>query len=1070
MKLYATLIEPHATNPEQRNRELVLNYVLLGLIFLTSLEFTDSLFGFLVLGQHYIVYRLVGIASLLVALGILYWFARQRQQIRLTALILVIALFSLVSIVILEWGVLTPTGILLFGLVIVMAGILLGSRYALYSALLSTVALVVLEYLKAQQLVTPNLMWMQRPSSLSDVVGFSTIYAVMALILWLYNVQMERSLERARASEAALSRQKDSLARTVRERTRELEAAQLEKFQQIYRFAELGRISSALFHDLANHLTSVSLDIEGLGSSQKSVLLDRVQEDIGYIDDVVQRVRLQLRGQGSIERFKIVDEINKVTKILRSKLVQARINLTITAPAKPIYFNGDIIPFRQIITNLISNAIDAYTSSTSSKPKVIAVDVGIAGNQIIISVTDWGVGIKPISLGQIFQPFYSSKMDGTGIGLFIVKQIVENDLKGTIVASSSPKNGTNFTVTIPRLHEKALNYLQSQQKCDGSFVSSSSHTTNPWEPEYHYSTTFVPALILNCLAGSSAQDITKPLAEFILSQKSPNWSFNYWRRASKEMSQFPYPDDLDDTFCALIGLYKTYPLLIGGGELAKIVHLLLTTETKVGGPYKTWLANPESPLPWHNVDIGVNANIAYFLQLTGSNNPILEQYLGKAIMNDDFKSDYYPSPFPVWYYLARICPNTCREKLRTTILKSLTPKSNSLELALAINALYELGATPSHITPLVSKLAEQQQADGSWPAAAFCRDPSRGGREYFHGSSALTTAFAIEALIQNQQSNRLATHRQRTNYGNQILESITRQANQDFSTLQADLQHHAKTILNKTLGQDDTHDITLLPYWFAQSLRETITFDKDLFINLGLANLYGWMAYTIYDDFLDDAGMPVQLPAANVFQRLSLDYFTQALPNNQSFRTEVRQTFLTMDGADTWEIANCRNVDTLPNYSDLGTLADRSLGHTLSPLAVLLQTGRKLDDPDVIATRQALRHYLIARQINDDAHDWQEDLSNRQVSYAVTQVLHDQKGYPQNDARHTFWHRSLPTLCDVILQQTAMGKLQLNKTRIFKPSNVVSKLLSGIEESARATRNEQIKTIQFLNGFDEIIK
>lgn len=454
MKLYATLIEPHATNPEQRNRELVLNYVLLGLIVLTSLEFTDSLFGFVALGQHYLVYRLVGIFSLLAALGILYWFARQRQQYRLSAAIIIVALFGLVSTVIIEWGVLTPTGILLFGLVIVMAGILLGSRYALYSALLSTVILVVLEYLKAQKLVTPNLMWMQRPSSLSDVIGFSTIYAVIALILWLYNVQLERSLERARASGAALSRQKDSLARTVRERTRELEAAQLEKFQQIYRFAELGRISSALFHDLANHLTSVSLDIEGLGSSQKSVLLDRVQEDIGYIDDVVQRVRLQLRGQGSIERFKIVDEINKVTKILRSKVVQAHINLTITAPTKPIYFKGDIIPFRQIITNLINNAIDAYASSTSSKPKVIAVDVGIAGNQIIISVTDWGVGIKPISLGQIFQPFYSSKMDGTGIGLFIVKQIVENDLKGTIVASSSSKNGTNFTVTIPRFHGK----------------------------------------------------------------------------------------------------------------------------------------------------------------------------------------------------------------------------------------------------------------------------------------------------------------------------------------------------------------------------------------------------------------------------------------------------------------------------------------------------------------------------------------------------------------------------------------------------------------------------------------
>ena len=284
---------------------------------------------------------------------------------------------------------------------------------------------------------------------MSDIMGFSVIYAVMALVLWLYNQQMERSLARAQASETALSRQKDLLEETVKERTRQLEVAQLERLQQVYRFAELGRISSALFHDLANHLTAVSLDIEGLGTQQQSTLLNRVQHDINYVDDVVQRVRLQLRGQGSIERFEVAREIKKVAKILSYKMVQSGLRFELQAPRQPLYFKGDVVPFRQIISNLISNAIDASGVANKHRKPVIRVTVSSDKKSILIVVTDWGVGIKPAQIDKIFEPFYSSKTDGTGIGLFIVKQIVENDLHGSLRVASSPQTGTSFSVSIP---------------------------------------------------------------------------------------------------------------------------------------------------------------------------------------------------------------------------------------------------------------------------------------------------------------------------------------------------------------------------------------------------------------------------------------------------------------------------------------------------------------------------------------------------------------------------------------------------------------------------------------------
>lgn len=454
-KLYNTFIKPRSQDRNSQNRELVLNYILLGLIVLSGVEFLTSLFGFITLDQHYLAYRLLGMLVVLLCFCTLFWFARWKQMRKFASFIIICALFLTVSLVALNWGTVTPTGTLLFGLIVVISGILLGSRFAIYSAMLSSIILILLEYLKAHNVIQPNLSWMQRPSSMSDIMGFSTIFAIIALVSWLFNRQMEQSLERAQKSEAALERQNDLLEHKVEERTRQLEAAQLEKLQQVYRFAELGRISSALFHDLANHLTSVSLNIEDYNAREQSGLMQRVQHDISYIDEVVQRVRLQLRGQGSIERFNIAKEVHKVLGILNYKLVQNNIRVSFEEPGRPIMITADLIPFRQIINNLISNAIDAYDHAPGRKQRRIQINLSQTKSTIKLTVTDWGIGVPPEIGSRIFDPFYSNKTDGTGIGLFIVKQIVENDLHGTINLSSDPTSGTKFSVALPRHHGKA---------------------------------------------------------------------------------------------------------------------------------------------------------------------------------------------------------------------------------------------------------------------------------------------------------------------------------------------------------------------------------------------------------------------------------------------------------------------------------------------------------------------------------------------------------------------------------------------------------------------------------------
>lgn len=452
LRLYSRFIEPRSSDPDAHNRELILNYLLVGLLLLSTFAFLGTFLSMVLSGKGYMVGRLLNGGVITLIFALLYYLARVKRLLRAVSLVLISLLIMIIGIMMYQWGLFTPAGLLLSALVIVMSGILLGARYSLYVLCLLALLFGALQYGVTSGSITPDTAWMQRSSVSSDVFGFLIILATLAFVSWLFNYQMERSLKRARRSEAALTKQKALLEIKVEERTRDLQRVQLEKVQQVYRFAELGRVSSALFHDLANHLANVLLDIEGLKPSGRSEIMKRIQSDIGYIDDVVRRVRLQLRGNVELETFDAINEIEQVVKILSYKSLRAKVHITVTRP-KPdtIMFTSDVTRFRQIIINLLSNAIEAYPEPTRKKTaqRNVVLDIEQKDGAIVIRVTDWGVGIKPARKTKVFEPFYTDKKEGTGIGLFIVRQIIEQDMDGSIELTSTAQQGTIFTVHLP---------------------------------------------------------------------------------------------------------------------------------------------------------------------------------------------------------------------------------------------------------------------------------------------------------------------------------------------------------------------------------------------------------------------------------------------------------------------------------------------------------------------------------------------------------------------------------------------------------------------------------------------
>jgi signal transduction histidine kinase len=445
-------ILPRSSDPDQRNREIVLNTLLLSTTVVLGMAIFLLCISFALLHNEYVVGRMAAISCvLLVTLGI-YWLSRQ-NHIQLAAGLLVGIYFLLAVTMSYRWGVDLPVALVLYALIITFAGILLGATYSLVAAVCAIGVLVAIAWASGNGLIVHDHSWASNPTSANmagDIVGFSLVLSVLAIVCWLFNFQMERSLHRALKAEAELAGQKANLEIKFAERTHELHVSQAEKLQQMYRFAEFGQLSAALLHELANHMTTLHLDIEDLQQQNKSGILERAKTSMAYLDEMVRQVRDQLKGKSGITTFVIADEISKVVGILHQKSLYARVKIEWDPQAlKKTAYVGDSTRLRHLIAILISNAIDAYTGLETTDRRVVISVNRLENSAFVIAVEDFGKGISASKLKTIFEPFYGTKKTGMGLGLFIAKQLTEDYFHGLLRVQSTSHH-TVFTVTIPK--------------------------------------------------------------------------------------------------------------------------------------------------------------------------------------------------------------------------------------------------------------------------------------------------------------------------------------------------------------------------------------------------------------------------------------------------------------------------------------------------------------------------------------------------------------------------------------------------------------------------------------------
>ena len=289
--------------------------------------------------------------------------------------------------------------------------------------------------------------------SVSFIDTFTALFvlSILGLLFYLSNKEIRRSLTQSRLAQNLLEEDRKVLKIRLEKSMRELEESRATRLEELSKAAEFGRLSQGLFHDLITPLTSVILHTEKLKHDESIERhLAKAVEASKRMAEYVRDIRTTLSQEECEQEFIIEEELLSVIHMFSYQIRGLNVEQRVVTRGATTW-HGNPVKIRQVFSNLISNALDAFTELTDPRARLIEITLYKEGKDIICKVKDNGVGISKENIGKIYNPFFTTKTreKGTGIGLTTVKTIVEKDLKGTLEVESEEGVGSLFTITFP---------------------------------------------------------------------------------------------------------------------------------------------------------------------------------------------------------------------------------------------------------------------------------------------------------------------------------------------------------------------------------------------------------------------------------------------------------------------------------------------------------------------------------------------------------------------------------------------------------------------------------------------
>jgi signal transduction histidine kinase len=219
------------------------------------------------------------------------------------------------------------------------------------------------------------------------------------------------------------------------------------------KLATIGRLTSQITHEIRNPLSSIALNVElleeslvdrGLGDKESLSTMKAIVDEIDRLTGITQEYLQFARLPEPIIQEESINEVIKTLvdfhgEIFRRGRTEVSLRLADELPLLKI----DEGQLRQALLNLLFNACEAMPEGGT-----VEVETQLSGDQVMVTIRDEGTGINVENSRLVFDPFYTTKAQGTGLGLPLCAQIISQH-SGEINCRSSEEGGTVFTITLP---------------------------------------------------------------------------------------------------------------------------------------------------------------------------------------------------------------------------------------------------------------------------------------------------------------------------------------------------------------------------------------------------------------------------------------------------------------------------------------------------------------------------------------------------------------------------------------------------------------------------------------------
>jgi PAS domain S-box-containing protein len=243
-----------------------------------------------------------------------------------------------------------------------------------------------------------------------------------------------------------------------RERLRQLEA----DLAHINRLSMMGELAASLSHEILHPIATARnnaragmrfLEMSPPNLNEVREALGCVVRDADRAKDIVGRIRSQIkRAPPRKERFDLNEAINEVIVMVRSATAKDAISVSTRLMDGLVPVQGDRVQVQQVLVNLILNAVEAMSSVEGETRELSITTEQSQPCGILVAVHDSGPGIDPVNLDRVFEPFYTTKTSGVGMGLSICQTII-NGHGGRLWMRANEPRGTVFQFILPAAQE-----------------------------------------------------------------------------------------------------------------------------------------------------------------------------------------------------------------------------------------------------------------------------------------------------------------------------------------------------------------------------------------------------------------------------------------------------------------------------------------------------------------------------------------------------------------------------------------------------------------------------------------